>query len=76
MTCASCVAHVEEVLRGVRGVEEVVVNLATGKAAVEYDPQRASLADMKKAVDGIGYEAAFNTSSLQVSGMTCASCVE
>lgn len=76
MTCASCVAHVEEALKGMRGVESVVVNLATGKALVEHDPAQVSLTAMKKAVDEIGYEVVLNTASLQVSGMTCASCVE
>ncbi|MBI2305385.1 MAG: copper-translocating P-type ATPase [Chloroflexi bacterium] len=76
MTCASCVAHVEEALNDVRGVKNVVVNLATGKAAVEYEPSLATLADMKKAVDEIGYEVVLATANLQVTGMTCASCVE
>jgi len=76
MTCASCVAHVEEALKGVRGVKGVVVNLATGKASVDYDPAQASLAAMKKAVDEIGYKLVLNTANLQVTGMTCASCVE
>ncbi len=76
MTCASCVANVEEALKGVRGVKGAVVNLATGKALVEYDPTQASLAVMKKTVDEIGYEVVLNAADLQVSGMTCASCVE
>ncbi len=76
MSCASCVAHVEKALKGVRGVKGVVVNLATGKAAVEYDPAQASPTAMKKAVDEIGYKMMVNTASLQVTGMTCASCVE
>src|SRR3990172_3998527 len=76
MTCASCVAHVEKVLREVRGVKEVVVNLATGKAAVEYDSTQATLIAMKKAVDEIGYEVVLNAANLQVTGMTCASCVQ
>lgn len=56
MTCASCVAHVEEALRGVPGVGEAVVNLATGRASVVYDPARVSLTALKKAVEGMGYE--------------------
>ncbi|MBI2860454.1 MAG: copper-translocating P-type ATPase [Chloroflexi bacterium] len=75
MTCASCVAHVEGALKGVPGVKGAVVNLATGKASVDYDPARASILDMKKAVDEIGYEVVLNTASLRVTGMTCASCV-
>ncbi|MDP2930968.1 MAG: heavy metal translocating P-type ATPase, partial [Chloroflexota bacterium] len=76
MTCASCVAHVEEALKGVRGVKGVVVNLATSKASVDYEPSQASLSVMKKAVDEIGYEVVLSTASLRVTGMTCASCVE
>jgi len=75
MTCASCVAHVEEALKGVRGVKTAVVNLATGKASVEYDPSQASLSSIKKAVDDIGYEVILSIASLRVTGMTCASCV-
>ncbi|MBI4186369.1 MAG: heavy metal translocating P-type ATPase [Chloroflexi bacterium] len=75
MTCASCVANVEQALKGVHGVEKAVVNLATGKAAVEYDPARARLTAMKKAVDEIGYEVVLQSADLQVTGMTCASCV-
>ena len=75
MTCASCVANSEKALGDLPGVEKVVVNLATGKAAVEYDPSRVTLADMRKAVSGIGYEVVLNTANLQITGMTCASCV-
>ncbi|MBU2608740.1 MAG: copper ion binding protein, partial [Chloroflexi bacterium] len=76
MTCASCVAHVEEALKGVPGVHGVVGNLATSKASVEYDPTQASLTALKKAVDETGYEVVLNTANLNVTGMTCASCVE
>ena len=36
MTCASCVAHVEEALKSVPGVISVAVNLGSEKATVEY----------------------------------------
>lgn len=36
MSCASCVAHVEGALKGVPGVLDVRVNVATEKASVEY----------------------------------------
>ncbi len=75
MTCAACVGHVEEALRGVHGVDKAVVNLATSKALVDYDPTQVTVADMKKAVDEIGYEVVLSTVNLQVTGMTCASCV-
>ena len=38
MTCASCVKHVEKALRGVQGVDDVAVNLATGRATVRVRP--------------------------------------
>jgi Cu+-exporting ATPase len=56
MTCASCVATVEEALRGVPGVVSANVNLATEKATVEYIPTLTSLADLKRAVADVGYQ--------------------
>ncbi len=55
MTCASCVAHVERGLRGVPGVLDVSVNLATERATVELVPGTATLADLKRAVVDVGY---------------------
>ena len=75
MSCASCVANVEGALKSVPGVKNVVVNLATGKASVEYDPAQTTPQVMKKAVEEVGYSATLNTASLQVTGMSCASCV-
>ena len=55
MTCASCVSHVENALRGVAGVAEAQVNLATEKASVEYLPGFAGLGAFKEAVQKAGY---------------------
>lgn len=76
MTCASCAANVEKALKSVAGVSDVVVNLGTEKAMVKYDASKATLGAMKKAVDDVGYQALLNTANLNVTGMTCASCVE
>ena len=40
MTCASCVSHVEKVLRALDGVISVNVNLVTERAIVEYDADK------------------------------------
>jgi len=56
MNCAACVAHVERALAKVPGVLNVSVNLATEKAAVEYIPTAAGLADFRRAVADAGYE--------------------
>ena len=54
MTCASCVARVEQALNSVPGVVSVNVNLASEKATVEY-LESTSVADLQKAVSGAGY---------------------
>ncbi len=57
MTCASCVASVEDALRGVVGVREADVNLATERARVEVDPSRADDAALVRAIERAGYGA-------------------
>ncbi|HYV23184.1 MAG TPA: heavy metal translocating P-type ATPase [Candidatus Bathyarchaeia archaeon] len=57
MTCASCVASVEDALRGVAGVRGADVNLATERARVELDPARADDAALVRAVERAGYGA-------------------
>jgi Cu+-exporting ATPase len=53
----------------------VVVNLATNKAGLSYDPHQARLADMQRAVKNVGYAVPAAEMTLDVKGMTCASCV-
>ena len=55
MTCASCVARVEEALSSVPGVISASVNLASDKATVEY-LEGTEPADMRRAVKDAGYE--------------------
>jgi P-type Cu+ transporter len=74
MTCAACVVHNEEALRDLPGVRRVAVNLATGKASVEYDPGRVNLKDMQRAVADAGYEVLLDKTQLHITGMTCSSC--
>jgi len=75
MTCASCVAHVERGLREVQGVAGANVNLATERAAVQFDPKQVKLADLVTAVRDVGYDVAVEKVTLPIGGMTCASCV-
>jgi len=44
-------------LSGVAGVQKVDVSLAEGRASVTYDPAKAKVADMKRAVERAGYKA-------------------
>lgn len=55
MTCASCVSHVTKALRGVPGVSDATVNLATERAEVRHEG--ASPAALVAAVEEAGYEA-------------------
>jgi len=57
MTCASCVARVERKLGKVEGVRSAVVNLATERATVAYDPSRVKVARLIGAVEAAGYGA-------------------
>lgn len=76
MTCASCVSHVEGALKELPGTANVVVNLATSKAKLSYDPQRVKLDDMRRAVENVGYAIPTTDLTLDVRGMTCVSCVD
>ncbi|MFO8151848.1 heavy metal translocating P-type ATPase [Thioalkalivibrio sp.] len=73
MSCASCVARVEDAIRSVPGVVAANVNLATGKASVELDG--ADPAAVVAAVEKAGYEPGSDEVTLSVRGMSCASCV-
>jgi len=64
MTCASCVARVEEALSSVPGVISASVNLASEKATVEY-LEGTQLADMKRAVKDAGYELGAEAQALE-----------
>ncbi len=76
MMCAACVGHVGDALHEVPGVTDAQVNLATGHAAVEYDPDRTKISDLEKAIQESGYGVGRDTALLKITGMTCASCVE
>ncbi|HLO14547.1 MAG TPA: heavy metal translocating P-type ATPase [Anaerolineales bacterium] len=75
MSCASCLSYVESALKVLPGVSNVVVNLATNKANLSYDPQLVKVDDMRRAVEDVGYAIMVAELTLDVRGMTCASCV-
>lgn len=56
MTCASCVAHVEKALRGVPGVIEATVNLATERASIRALSGPGLSDRLRKAIIEAGYE--------------------
>ena len=74
MTCASCVGRVEKALAKVPGVHQASVNLATEAATVDADAG-VGLDRLRAAVEKAGYDVPEQVVTLQVEGMTCASCV-
>ena len=56
IVCASCVQKIEKALLGVRGVVKAAVNLATGRARVEFLPAETSLAVLKRTIESTGYK--------------------
>jgi len=61
MTCASCVARVENSIGKIKGIKQVSVNLATEKATFEIDETFASFSQVKIAVEDAGYKIDFSS---------------
>ncbi|CCJ35421.1 Cu2+-exporting ATPase [Methanoculleus bourgensis MS2] len=76
MHCASCALNIERALRGRDDVYDARVNLAAGTAVVEYDPAKASLADLERTVSEAGYEVVRSEVTVRIGGMVCASCAQ
>jgi len=81
MTCQSCVVHIESVLSQKPGVKLVKVSLEQKVAFVRYNPSLTLPTSLASVVDEIGFEASLDSCEtlsatwINVSGMTCQSCV-
>ncbi|MDG1531957.1 MAG: copper-translocating P-type ATPase [Paracoccaceae bacterium] len=75
MNCASCVSRIEKAALSVLQTNDVHVNLVdkTLKIAVVNDIQ---IPEIIKKLDEIGYPAATQTKTMNVTGLSCASCVK
>lgn len=56
MSCASCAAKVETVLKANPGIADARVNLATSTVALDYEAETVKLQDLKSALNGAGYD--------------------
>lgn len=56
MTCASCAISAESMVKAVPGVVKASVNYASAELTVEYLPGSVQPADMRNAVQSIGYD--------------------
>ncbi len=57
MSCAACSAKIEKRLGRMKGVSMAAVNLATEKAAVEFDTSVVKVSDIINVVENLGYKA-------------------
>jgi Cu+-exporting ATPase len=55
MTCTNCVATIERNVKKMQGVENTVVNLASERAVVDYDPTALSLDSIIGRIQKVGY---------------------
>lgn len=84
MTCASCVANIERNIHKVEGVNKILVALMAQKAEVLYDPAYILPTQIANRITDLGFGAQVveeaeaggeSALELNVTGMTCGSCV-
>ncbi|MFH1783716.1 MAG: heavy metal translocating P-type ATPase [bacterium] len=56
MTCASCVKTIESALNNAEGVLKAVVNFATEKVTIEYDPKIIDNEGLTRVIESVGYK--------------------
>jgi Cu+-exporting ATPase len=74
MTCATCAGRIERVVGKLEGITSVDVNLATERAAVEYDPEVVAVEEVAAAIERAGFTVPTASARLAITGMTCATC--
>jgi mercuric ion binding protein len=62
MDCATCPITIKTALSKVPGVSKVKVSYDRREAVIVYDDAKATVADLKKATEDVGYPAMLKTS--------------
>jgi Cu+-exporting ATPase len=70
MHCAGCVNSIQGFLSELNGLNKVEVNLATEKAAIEFDPEQIRLDAIEKAIAEIGYKVVYEKLTLNILGIS------
>lgn len=65
MQNVGCALQVRHTLEGLEGVAGATVDLGTGSARVEYDPERVGPETMVEAVNAVGYRASLSEDSTE-----------
>lgn len=55
LTCPSCVARIEGVLRKEPGVENATVLFNSSKVKVDYDAEKTTTDHLSKVIEGVGF---------------------
>ena len=58
MSCVNCAQTIEQQLTGTPGVVKASVNFATATATVDFDPRRATRAELAGVIEQLGYHVA------------------
>ena len=68
--------HLEASLRALDGVDEVKLNLTTGRLEVGYDTQKVDVSKLVKTVKSIGFQVGGTKAKIGIENLRCASCVK
>ncbi|KAJ3229574.1 serine/threonine protein kinase Ran1 [Chytriomyces hyalinus] len=82
MTCAACVNTIESNVSKAPGILSIKVSLLAQRAEIEFNPSIIQRADIPNLIEDMGFDAALiqqaqeskGSITLQIYGMTCASC--
>ncbi len=66
MTCASCVARVEKVVKKFEGIEDVSVNFATEKLSFEADESKLNINKISEILNDYGYKLNYTQETTEV----------
>ncbi|WP_243641477.1 MULTISPECIES: heavy metal translocating P-type ATPase [Methanohalophilus] len=75
MSCTACAKRIETGLAKVDGIGEVSVNFASEKASITYDVNKLDLNDIREQIESLGYGIRSDRLTLDITGMSCTSCV-
>jgi Cu+-exporting ATPase len=76
MKCSSCAQNIEGILTKHDGVLSATVNLPLERATVKYEPAKVSPEKLAREIESLGYHVVRDRITLDVGGMTCASCAQ
>jgi len=76
MKCSSCAQNIEGILGKHEGVISATVNLPLERATVRYEPAKVSPEELAEDIESLGYHVVKDRVTLDVGGMTCASCAQ